>query len=117
MAGRVEMKLAALGISLPTAMPPLANYVPYVMTGDLVFVSGQVPAVDGKIAITGKVAAGVSVEQGQAAARQCFINVLVHLKAACGGDLDRVKQVVRLGGFVASPAEFTGHAQVMNGAS
>jgi enamine deaminase RidA (YjgF/YER057c/UK114 family) len=117
MAGRIEARLAELGITLPTPMPPIANYVPYVITGDLVFVSGQVPAVDGKIAITGKVAAGLSIEQGQAAARQCFVNVLTHLKAACGGDLDRVRQVVRLGGFVASPAEFTGHAQVMNGAS
>ena len=117
MAGRIDARLKELGISLPTPMPPIANYVPYVVTGDLVLVSGQVPAVDGKIAVTGKVAAGLSIEQGQAAARQCFINVLVHLKAACGGDLDRVQQVVRLGGFVASPAEFTGHAQVMNGAS
>ena len=117
MAGRIEARLAELGITLPTPMPPIANYVPYVITGDFVFVSGQVPAVDGKIAITGKVAAGLSIEQGQSAARQCFVNVLTHLKAACGGDLDRVRQVVRLGGFVASPAEFTGHAQVMNGAS
>jgi enamine deaminase RidA (YjgF/YER057c/UK114 family) len=117
MPGRIDARLKELGIALPTPMPPIANYVPYVMTGDLVVVSGQVPAVDGKIAITGKVAAGLSIEQGQAAARQCFINVLVHLKAACGGDLDRVQQVVRLGGFVASPPDFTGHAQVMNGAS
>jgi len=117
MAGRIEARLAELGITLPTPMPPIANYVPYVITGDFVFVSGQVPAVDGKIAITGKVAAGLSIEQGQSAARQCFVNVLTHLKAACGGDLDRVRQVVRLGGFVASPAEFTAHAQVMNGAS
>jgi enamine deaminase RidA (YjgF/YER057c/UK114 family) len=117
MPGRIDARLKELGIALPTPMPPIANYVPFVLTGDLVVVSGQVPAVDGKIAITGKVAAGLSIEQGQAAARQCFINVLVHLKAACGGDLDRVQQVVRLGGFVASPPEFTGHAQVMNGAS
>src|SRR5579862_976329 len=117
MAGRVETKLAELGISLPVPMPPLANYVPYVVTGNLVAVSGQVPAVDGKIAITGKVSWGVSVDQAKEAARLCFINVLMHLKAACGGDLDRVKRVVRLGGFVASPPEFTQHAQVMNGAS
>ena len=117
MAGRIDARLREIGITLPTPMPPIANYVPYVITGDLVVVSGQVPAVDGKIAVTGKVAAGLTIEQGQAAARQCFINVLVHLKAACGGDLDRVQQVVRLGGFVASPPEFSGHAQVMNGAS
>ena len=117
MDGRIEARLQELGITLPTPMPPIANYVPYVITGDLVVVSGQVPAVDGKIAITGKVAAGLSIEQGQAAARQCFVNVLAHLKVACGGDLDRVRQVVRLGGFIAAPADFTHQAQVMNGAS
>ena len=98
-------------------MPPIANYVPYVVTGNLVVVSGQVPAVDGRIAVTGKVGNGLSLDQGVEAARLCFINVLVHLKSACGGDLDRVKRVVRLGGFIASLPEFTSHAQVMNGAS
>src|SRR6202046_3566778 len=117
MAGRIEATLAELGISLPRPMPPIANYVPYVVSGNLVVVSGQVPAIDGKIAITGKVSWGVSVEQAKEAARLCFINVLVHLKAACGGDLDRVKRVVRLGGFIASPSEFSQHALVMNGAS
>src|SRR4030081_3373886 len=117
MPGRVEMKLAELGVSLPTPMPPIANYVPYTITGNLVVVSGQVPAIDGKIAITGKVSWGVSVDQGKEAARLCFINVLVHLKAACGGDLDRVRRVVRLGGFIAAPPDFTQQAQVMNGAS
>jgi enamine deaminase RidA (YjgF/YER057c/UK114 family) len=117
MAGRIDARLRELGVTLPTPMAPIANYVPFVITGDLVFVSGQVPAVEGKIAITGRVSAGVSVEQGQAAARQCFINLLAQLKVACGGDLDRVQRVVRLGGFIAAPPEFTGHAQVMNGAS
>ena len=117
MPGRIELKLAELGITLPRPMAPIANYVPYAVTGKLVVVSGQVPAVDGRIAVTGKVGAGLSLDQGREAARLCFINVLVHLKAACGGDLDRVRRVVRLGGFVASPPEFTSHAQVMNGAS
>ena len=117
MPGRIEVKLAELGIALPRPMAPIANYVPYAVTGKLVVVSGQVPAVDGRIAVTGKVGAGLSLDQGREAARLCFINVLVHLKAACGGDLDRVRRVVRLGGFVASPPEFTSHAQVMNGAS
>lgn len=98
-------------------MAPLANYVPYVVTGRLVVVSGQLPAVDGKVAVTGKVGAEVSVEQGQEAARLCFTNVLTHLRAACGGDLGRVRRVVRLGGFIASPPGFTQHAAVMNGAS
>ncbi len=117
MTGRVDAKLAELGITLPAPMAPLANYVPFVRTGDLVVVSGQVPARDGKIAYTGKLSEGVSVETGQEAARLSFINVLVHLRAACEGDLDRVTQVVRLGGFIASPASFTQHALVMNGAS
>jgi enamine deaminase RidA (YjgF/YER057c/UK114 family) len=117
MPGRIDMKLAELGITLPRPMPPIANYVPYVVIGNLVVVSGQVPAVDGRIAVTGKVGQGVSLDQGIEAARLCFINVLVHLKAACGGDLDRVKRVVRLGGFIASAPEFTSQAQVMNGAS
>src|ERR1044071_3457301 len=112
MPGRTELKLAELGVTLPSAMPPIANYLPYVVTGNLVVVSGQVPAVDGKVAITGKVSSGLSIDRGKEAARLCFINVLVHLKAACGGDLDRVTRVVRLGGFIASPPEFTQHAQV-----
>src|SRR4051794_10936493 len=117
MPGRIEVKLAELGITLPRPAAPIANYVPYVVTGDHVVVSGQVPAVDGRVAITGKVSQGVSLEQGREAARLCFINVLVHLKAACGGDLDRVKRVVRLGGYIAAPSEFTQQAVVMNGAS
>ena len=117
MAGKIEAKLAELGIVLPTPMAPIANYVAYVVTGDLVVVSGQLPAVDGKVAVTGKVSVDVTPEQAAAGARQCFVNVLVHLKAACGGDLDRVRQVVRLGGFIAAPSSFTQHAVVMNGAS
>ncbi len=115
--GRIDARLAELGITLPQPMAPMANYVPFVRSGDLVVVSGQVPAREGKIAFTGKVGGGVTVEAGQEAARLCLINVLVHLRAACDGDLDRVVRVVRLGGFVASPADFTQHAVVMNGAS
>ncbi len=115
--GLVEARLAELGIALPQPMAPMANYVPFVRTGDLVVVSGQVPARDGKIAVTGKLGEGVSVEQGQEAARLCLVNVLVHLRTACEGDLDRVVRVVRLGGFVASPPGFSQHALVMNGAS
>ncbi len=113
----VEARLAELGITLPRPMAPMANYVPFVRTGNLVVVSGQVPARDGAIAVTGKVGLTVSVEQGREAARLCLVNVLVHLQAACHGDLDRVERVVRLGGFVASPPGFTQHALVMNGAS
>lgn len=116
-AGRIDARLAELGHTLPSAMPPMANYVPFTVSGSLVVVSGQVPAVDGKIAVTGMLGAEVSIEQGQEAARLCFLNVLTHLRTACGGDLDRVKRVVRLGGFVSAPAGFTQHALVMNGAS
>ena len=117
MPGTIEAKLAELGITVPEAAAPLANYIGFNLVGKLVVVSGQIPLVDGKIAVTGKVGAGVSVEQGQQAARICFVNLLAQLRAAAGGDLDRVRRVVRLGGFIASPPEFTGHAQVMNGAS
>ena len=117
MAGRIDAKLAELGITLPTPAAPVANYVPYVRSGDLVVISGQIPMRDGKVAYTGKVSEGVSAEDAVAAARLCFINLLAQLKTACGGDLDRVQQVVRLGGFIAAPASFTAHAGVMNGAS
>jgi enamine deaminase RidA (YjgF/YER057c/UK114 family) len=117
MTGRIDARLAELGLTLPSAMAPMANYVPFVRSGNLVVVSGQVPAQDGKIAVTGTLSEGVTVEQGQAAARLCFLNVLTHLRSACGGDLDLVARVVRLGGFVAAPPSFTQHAVVMNGAS
>ncbi len=117
MAGKVEARLKELGITLPEPAAPLANYIPYNLMGNLVVVSGQIPLRDGKIAYTGKVGAGVSIEDGQAAARLCFVNLVAQVRAACGGDLDRVRRVVRLGGFIASPPDFTQHAAVMNGAS
>lgn len=117
MAGTIEAKLAGLGITVPTPAAPVANYIGYNVVGKLVVVSGQIPFVDGKIAVTGKLGAGVSLEEGQRAARICFVNLLAQVKAAAGGDLDRVKRVVRLGGFVACTPEFTQQPQVINGAS
>lgn len=117
MAGMIDAKLAELGITVPTPAAPLANYIGFNKVGGLVVVSGQIPLVDGKIAVTGKLGAGVTVEQGQDAARICFINLLAQVKQACGGDLDRVQRVVRLGGFVACAPEFTQHPAVINGAS
>ena len=117
MPGRIDARLAELGITLPAAPAPIANYVPYAVSGHLVVISGQIPLRDGKIAHTGKVGAGVTPEQGAEAARLCMINLIAQLKAACGGDLDRVSRVVRLGGFIAAPPEFTAHPAVMNGAS
>jgi enamine deaminase RidA (YjgF/YER057c/UK114 family) len=117
MAGRIDARLAELGIELPRPAAPIANYVPYNRTGNLVVVSGQVPMDDGRIAITGKVGTSVSVDEGRRAARLCFINLLAQVREALDGDLDRVTKVVRLGGFIAAPAEFSQHAAVMNGAS
>ncbi len=117
MAGEVDARLADLGIEVPEAAAPVANYVGYVRSGDLVFISGQVPLVDGAFKFQGKVGAEFSVEEGQEAARICAINIIAQLKAACGGDLDRVRRIVKLGGFVNSTPEFADQPKVINGAS
>ncbi len=117
MTGRIQARLDELGLALPPAQPPVATYVPYVVTGHLVVVSGQLPMAEGKLGWAGKLGGAVSVEDGKQAARQCLLNVLAHLATACGGDLDRVVRVVRLGGFIACTPDFTQHPQVMNGAS
>ena len=117
MAGDIEARLAALDITLPDAPAPAANYVPYVRTGNQVFVSGQVPWVGGKRKFVGKVGAEFSVEEGQAAARVCALNLIAQVKAACDGDLDRVVRCVKLGGFVNCPGDFHDHPKVINGAS
>jgi len=114
--GRIAARLAKLGVTLPEPAAPIANYVPAVISGKLLIVSGQVPMREGKIAYTGKLGASVRVEIGQQAAQLCFINVLAQARAALGS-LDRVSRVLRLGGFIAAVPEFTQHAQVMNGAS
>jgi enamine deaminase RidA (YjgF/YER057c/UK114 family) len=114
--GRVEAKLQELGITLPTPPAPVASYVPFVISGTLVFVSGQV-SVDASGGIKGKLGDTIEVEEGQAAARLCGLNLLAQVKAACGGDLDRVKRVVKLSGFVNVTPEFSPIPQVMNGCS
>ncbi len=111
-----EKRLAELGVTLPDAPAPAANYVPYVVVGDLVFISGQVSMADGAF-ITGKLGAELDVAAGAAAARTCAISLLAQLKAACGGDLDRLKRAVKLTGFVNSTADFTDQPKVVNGAS
>ena len=117
MAGMVEKKLQELGIALQEPRAPMANYVPFVRTGDLLHVSGQICLDgDGKLVAKGRLGDGVSVEDGQKAARVCAINLLAQVKAALG-DLDKVKRVVRLGGFINSAAGFTEGPKVMNGAS
>jgi enamine deaminase RidA (YjgF/YER057c/UK114 family) len=113
----IDKNLLSLGITLPSPAKPVANYVGTVKTGSLVFVSGQVPLHDGKVLYSGIVGQSVTAEDAKLAARQCAINVIAHLKDACGGDLSRVVRIVKLTGFVASAADFTGHPGVINGAS
>ena len=113
----IERRLADLGLSLPEAAAPAANYVPYTVAGNLVFVSGQVPVRGGRIEFTGPLQGAADVERGQEAARLCALNVLAQAKAACGGDLGRVRRCLRLGGFVASAPGFTDQHKVVNGAS
>jgi enamine deaminase RidA (YjgF/YER057c/UK114 family) len=117
MAGLIEKKLSGLGVTLPTPASPIANYVPFVRSGNILVVSGQLCfGIDGKLVVKGQLGAGVSVEDGQKAARACAINLLAHLKAALG-DLDKVVRVMRLGGFINSSPGFTEGPKVMNGAS
>ena len=117
MAGEIDARLAELGIDVPEAAAPVANYVGFVQTGNLVFVSGQVPLKDGAFQFQGKLGESMSLEDAQAAARLCAINVVAQVKAACGGDLDRVQRVVKLTGFVNSTGDFTDQPKVVNGAS
>ena len=116
MAGKVESRLAQLGIELPEPSPAWANYLSYVVTGNLVFVSGQLSQLGGE-KYQGKLGTDLSVEDGYRAARICAINLLSHLKVACGGDLDRVVRCVEVGGFVNSASQFYDHPKVLNGAS
>jgi enamine deaminase RidA (YjgF/YER057c/UK114 family) len=116
MPGVIEKKLEELGIALPTPAAPIANYVGFVRTGRLLFVSGQLCFAGGELVAKGKLGPQVTIEQGQAAARACAINLLAQIKAALG-DLDKVARVVRLGGFINSAPDFLDGPQVMNGAS
>ena len=116
MAGNIEKKLSELAIVLAPPAAPVANYVPFVRTGNLLMVSGQICLDDGKLVAKGQLGAGISVEDGQKAARACAINLLAQVKAAVG-DLDKVARVVRLGGFVNSAPGFLDGPKVMNGAS
>ncbi len=116
MAG-IEEKLSAMNLVIPEAAAPLGNYVGYTVSGNTVYVSGQLPLRDGKVAVTGKVGAEVTVEQGYEAGRICAINLIAQLKAACGGDLNKVRKVLRLGGFVNVAPDFIDAPKCINGAS
>jgi len=117
MANAIDAKLSSMGITLPASVMPAANYVPYVVFGNLVSISGQLPMKDGKPQDIGKVGKDLTVEQAQGTARLCGINILSHLKAACDGDLSRVKRCVRLGVFVNSTEDFVDQPKVANGIS
>ena len=116
MAGTVDERLRALGIAVPTPAAAAANYVPFLISGSLIFVAGQLPMEAGKVRYTGKLGGPISVEDGQKAARLCALNIIAQVKAAAGGNLDRVR-AVRLGGFVNATPDFADHPKVVNGAS
>src|SRR5579863_3031549 len=114
---KIESRLKELDIQLPQPNAPVANYVPYVVSGNLVFISGQVTIAPDGLKFVGKLGADLSIEDGKAAAKLCAVNLLAQLKAACGGDLDRVRRCVKLGVFVNATPDFTQHPEVANGAS
>lgn len=115
MAGRIDARLNELGITLPDAPVPSANYVPYRRSGNQIFIAGQV-SITSDASATGKVGGDLSVEDGYAAARLCGLNILAQLRAAVGDDIDRAK-AIKLGGFVNAPADFIGPPGVINGVS
>jgi enamine deaminase RidA (YjgF/YER057c/UK114 family) len=117
MAGTIDARLNELGIELPPASTPGGNYVPFVRTGNLLFISGQVPMVDGKPAWIGHLGQNITIEEGAAAARVCALAILAQAKVALGGDLDRIKQIVKLTGFVSCTPDFRDPPKVVNGAS
>jgi enamine deaminase RidA (YjgF/YER057c/UK114 family) len=113
----VEARLKELKITLPNPPAPVASYVPYVVSGNLVYISGQVTLTPDGLKYVGTVGSDLTVEDGKAAARLCALNVIAQAKAACGGNLDRVKRVVKVTAFVNAVAGFTQHPEVANGAS
>jgi enamine deaminase RidA (YjgF/YER057c/UK114 family) len=113
----IEARLKELGVSLPTPPMPVASYVPYTISGNLVFLSGQIPIADGALKYVGKLGVDIPLEAGQAAAQLCAINLLAQLKNACGGDLDRVVRCLKVGVFVNAAPEYRQHPEVANGAS
>jgi enamine deaminase RidA (YjgF/YER057c/UK114 family) len=114
---KYEEALAKLGLSFPEPAIPVANFLPYQITGKLVYISGRISMQAGQVSFLGKLGKDLTVEQGQEAARVCALNVMAMIRHACGGDLDRVVRCIRLGGFVNSTPEFTDQPKVMNGAS
>ena len=117
MAGKIDARLAELGMNIPSPGEPAGNYVGYVVTGNLAFLAGQVPVENGVRKFIGKLGRDISIEDGQKAAELAAINMLARLKGACAGDLDRVVRCVKLVGFVNATPDFGDHPKVINGAS
>lgn len=117
MVGTINARLEELGITLPKPPAPVASYVPFTIQDRTVYVSGQVPLSEDGLQFVGKVGAEISVDQAQQAARLCALNILAHVQTACGGDLDRITQCLKIGGFVNAVPDFKQHPQVINGAS
>lgn len=117
MAGNIDARLAELGINLPSPTPPVANYVPFTISGTTLYVSGQITMSEGEVKYIGQVGAKISKKDAYKAARICGINIIAQAKIACSGDLDRITQVLKLGGFVNCTPEFIEMPEVINGAS
>ncbi len=117
MTGRVEKRLMNIGINLPPATKPVANYLPFTIAGNLIFISGQVPVMHNKPQFLGQLGKNITTEEGYQAARLCGINIIAQAKVACGDNLDRIKRVAKLGGFVNSSTDFMDQPTVINGAS
>lgn len=117
MTGKIEARLKELDIKLPPAMGPMAAYTPWTRAGGLVFIAGQGPFLDGELHYNGRVGETLNVAEAKKCARIVGLNVLAQVKAACGGDLDKVVRCVKLGGFVNSTPDFGDHPEVINGAS
>lgn len=117
MAGQIESRLKEKQIELPSVAKPQGSYVPYIISGSLVFLAGQLPMWNGEIQVKGKLGQDVTLEEGQRAARLCGLNLIAQLREACGGDLDRVTRVVKLTGFVNAVPDYTEQPKVVNGCS
>ncbi len=117
MSENIDNRLEELGINLPTPAQSVANYVPFVLTGNLVHISGQIPILNGDLKYVGKIGAELTLDDGYSAARLCGLNLIAQARAAAGGDLNRVSQVVKIGGFVNSNPEFIDQPKIINGAS
>ncbi|HIC29806.1 MAG TPA: RidA family protein [Rhodospirillales bacterium] len=117
MSGPITTRLAELGIELPEPAAPAANYIPFVVTGNLIFVSGQITVWNGELRHIGRLGENIDIDEGYQAARLCGLNLIAQAKAAAQGDLDKIKRVVKLGGFVNSTPDFTDQPKVINGTS